>query len=452
TGGQVGYCLFPDGSECEEWAFFREECAPGDQDNIGMPNPASVHCEDEGGKLEIRDEAGGQVGYCLFPDGSECEEWAYFRGECAPGTDDEAIGMPNPASVHCEDEGGKLEIRDEAGGQVGYCLFPDGSECEEWAFFREECAPAGDGQGDVSTNQVKTVDRNAGTANVSAQPRRRASTLPDVSGLAWIAGDSFLAVHDAKYPEEAALPRVSLLQLPRGLDGIRWRPLAMQVQGPKSNDFESIARIPETRRVLLVESTEEQDEKPFSRRIFLAQVSRPALRIVDTIEWPTATHNVEGTAVAPVGQGYLFIYAERAEGEGSTQIRYATLNLNPLQIGEFNDAGAFTSPGPTGDDARPLTAMEVDSNGVIYVASAEDPGDDNGPFRSAVYTIGQVSFEDGTATVMLDPEPSLLATLDGLKVESLAVRELPGVDRELYVGFDDENYGGTLRKIKRVGP
>ncbi len=40
--------------------------------------------------------------------------------------------LPNPASVYCEENGGKLEIReDESGGQVGYCLFEDGSECEE---------------------------------------------------------------------------------------------------------------------------------------------------------------------------------------------------------------------------------------------------------------------------------------------------------------------------------
>ncbi len=50
-----------------------------------IANPASEHCADQGGKLEIRDEAEGQVGYCLFPDGSECEEWAFFRGECTPG-------------------------------------------------------------------------------------------------------------------------------------------------------------------------------------------------------------------------------------------------------------------------------------------------------------------------------------------------------------------------------
>jgi putative hemolysin len=51
-----------------------------------MANPASVYCEENGGKLEIRaDASGGQAGVCVFPDGSECEEWAYFRGECKPG-------------------------------------------------------------------------------------------------------------------------------------------------------------------------------------------------------------------------------------------------------------------------------------------------------------------------------------------------------------------------------
>ena len=55
-------------------------------DQSGLPNPASVFCEDQGGKVEIRtDASGNQSGVCLFQDGSECDEWAYFRGECQPG-------------------------------------------------------------------------------------------------------------------------------------------------------------------------------------------------------------------------------------------------------------------------------------------------------------------------------------------------------------------------------
>jgi putative hemolysin len=39
--------------------------------------------------------------------------------------------MPNPASVYCEQNGGKLEFRQDAlGGVSGVCIFPDGSECK----------------------------------------------------------------------------------------------------------------------------------------------------------------------------------------------------------------------------------------------------------------------------------------------------------------------------------
>ncbi len=56
-------------------------------------------------------------------------------------TNNEA-GLANPASVHCEEQGGRLELRQDVdGGQYGVCIFDDGSECEEWAFFREECGP-----------------------------------------------------------------------------------------------------------------------------------------------------------------------------------------------------------------------------------------------------------------------------------------------------------------------
>jgi putative hemolysin len=52
-----------------------------------MPNPASVYCEQTGNKHEIQTAAdGSQPGICTFPDGSTCEEWAYFRGECGPAT------------------------------------------------------------------------------------------------------------------------------------------------------------------------------------------------------------------------------------------------------------------------------------------------------------------------------------------------------------------------------
>ena len=59
------------------------------------------------------------------------------------GTDIPQVNMPNPASVYCEQHGNKLEIHTaEDGNQSGICVFPDGSTCDEWAYFRGECGPA----------------------------------------------------------------------------------------------------------------------------------------------------------------------------------------------------------------------------------------------------------------------------------------------------------------------
>jgi hypothetical protein len=36
---------------------------------------------------------------CVFPDGSECDEWAYFRGECKPG---DSLVMSESTSTEVE--------------------------------------------------------------------------------------------------------------------------------------------------------------------------------------------------------------------------------------------------------------------------------------------------------------------------------------------------------------
>jgi putative hemolysin len=74
---------------------------PDTEDDAGIPNPASVYCDQKGGRLDFREDSeGGVQGFCLFADGSECEEWAYFRGECAPAsqkTEDVESGEDTPA-------------------------------------------------------------------------------------------------------------------------------------------------------------------------------------------------------------------------------------------------------------------------------------------------------------------------------------------------------------------
>jgi putative hemolysin len=94
----------------------KETEAPTGGGDIGLANPASVHCTEQGYELDMRsDETGGQFGVCVFPDGSECDEWAFFRGECGPAT---AAGpTPLPTTEEPVEDWAGLIISNPTGAQ-----------------------------------------------------------------------------------------------------------------------------------------------------------------------------------------------------------------------------------------------------------------------------------------------------------------------------------------------
>jgi len=69
-----------------------------------IANPASVYCIEHGGNLEIRKSDAGEYGVCIFDDRSECEEWAFFRGECEEGLEKQENQLE--ADNFCEDKCG----------------------------------------------------------------------------------------------------------------------------------------------------------------------------------------------------------------------------------------------------------------------------------------------------------------------------------------------------------
>jgi putative hemolysin len=98
------------------------ETAGTDMPQVNMPNPASVYCKEQGNKLEIRTAAdGSQSGVCVFPDGSTCDDWAYFRGECGPAPQK----SPTPATT--------VEATTEASdGKGGYMPPGTSEEIADW--------------------------------------------------------------------------------------------------------------------------------------------------------------------------------------------------------------------------------------------------------------------------------------------------------------------------------
>ncbi len=154
-------------------------CPPA-QNETGLANPASVFCERMGGRLDIRDEPGGQVGYCVFAYGNECEEWAYFRGECpapqncteqekqaeicpmiySPVCGDDRVTYPNSCQA-CS--GGRIDSYEAGECPNTTYIYRDPAQCEVIRFmciqgkepFSDEfgcgCKPA-------STGKLKTYD------------------------------------------------------------------------------------------------------------------------------------------------------------------------------------------------------------------------------------------------------------------------------------------------------
>lgn len=67
------------------FGFYQKKSTVEESQNTGIANPAAVNCKNQGGAGESKMFASGQRGFCLFTDGSQCNEWDLYRGDCAKG-------------------------------------------------------------------------------------------------------------------------------------------------------------------------------------------------------------------------------------------------------------------------------------------------------------------------------------------------------------------------------
>ena len=95
-------------------------------DLVAIANPSSVYCSALGYTCE--DE------YCIFPDGSSCPTWDFYRGKCGQ------------SFTYCEQQGNRIESRVEDMGtwtcEYAVCVFGDSSECLEQSYFDGVCEPS----------------------------------------------------------------------------------------------------------------------------------------------------------------------------------------------------------------------------------------------------------------------------------------------------------------------
>jgi putative hemolysin len=106
----------------------------GNQKNVtGMANPSAVYCEGLGYPYKSVERNGGMDADCILPDSSRCTAWDFLSGGCGQ------------EFTYCELNGGTIE----EGANIGTCRFVDGSSCDEYQYFLGECSP-GEQPGEIS--------------------------------------------------------------------------------------------------------------------------------------------------------------------------------------------------------------------------------------------------------------------------------------------------------------
>ncbi|HVM69115.1 MAG TPA: DUF333 domain-containing protein [Gaiellaceae bacterium] len=94
--------------------------APADEPAPNMANPAAVHCESLGHRVEGDD--------CVLAGGGRCEQWAFYRGECGG------------ARSFCARQGGVVSTKTEDMGtwvaSYAVCTLAGGGSCKEQDFAR----------------------------------------------------------------------------------------------------------------------------------------------------------------------------------------------------------------------------------------------------------------------------------------------------------------------------
>ena len=82
-------------------------------------------------------------------------------------TEQKMIGVANPASVYCVEQGGESIIRkDDDGNEYGICKFKDGKEVDEWNFYRKNHNLTEKGTPEVHTKPEAIINDCTKSCNI----------------------------------------------------------------------------------------------------------------------------------------------------------------------------------------------------------------------------------------------------------------------------------------------
>jgi len=240
----------------------------------------------------------------------------------------------------------------------------------------------------------------------------------------------FFIVHDNKALNE---PRVALITI-AGPKPITYQPLIWNFD-KDCIDLESISTLPGHPNEFLALIS-----RGIVYHIRLSE-DRKTVTTLGRFNLPEipADQNFEGLCVQRLDGRLMLAWADRGADASPGRLYFGELHLDSGYKVEQVQSTTIRVPWPT-QNVRHISEMKVDEGGVLFVASASDPGDD-GPFESAVYLGGVFTFEG--AKLRFKPHPRLLRirTFADHKIEGMEL--VPGTGGIIFA-TDDENFGGWV--------
>lgn len=237
-----------------------------------------------------------------------------------------------------------------------------------------------------------------------------------ISGIA-PASPGWVVVRDNK---SSGQNRVALLS-----DAGVVRPLTWPGSAPA--DLEAISAVPQQASRFAVVTSNGTGR--------VVNIAGTTLTVVRSFTLPAGKVENESFALTRIGTTTVAVWANRGSATTPGRMFAATFNVGTGAFGAVAQANV-TVPFPTGN-VRPVSDTAVLPDRRLVVSSASDSGDD-GPFDSALYTVGSVSLVSGRARLTVT-SPASLGTYAGHKVEGIACRGTTGI-----LGTDDENLGGWV--------
>jgi hypothetical protein len=281
---------------------------------------------------------------------------------------------------------------------------------------------------------------------------------PGMSGLVRYRDGLYLVVHDTKRGD--AGPRVSAVAfLPESPAGLRPLPLDWgPADGPPS-DLEAICAVPGQSGEFLVAESGHRDGR--TGRIIRVRVTGDSLgaieaEIVDTLDLPPDTHNLEGITFVPRRQGPPTLLTcerdERVVNDGQDEagaeryalLRWSDVDFERRRLEPVRHTRVRARVWPEGRKLRTCSALHLDGAGTgatLWIAATVEPRK-NEAHDSIVY---RVALDELTGTNAPIPTMELVRRFPGSKVEGLAAPPTPAAG--LAIATDEDASGGEVRLL-----